>query len=207
MNLEHLLTGHGAWPYVITFAWTFVEGESFVLVMGFAAAQGLISAPLLLLTAWMGSFCGDQTYFWIGRKFGLALLKRHPKWQARVDRALALVRRHSNWFILTFRFIYGIRNFASLAIGISGVSWKRFLVLNLFAALFWACTFVGAGYFSGRAMQRVLGEYAQEFSLAMLAGFALLAAGLFAFHHIRHRQAQARPAKIPTAALPDSDAR
>lgn len=208
MRLEELLLGHGIWwPYVVTFAWTFVEGESFVLLMGFAAAQGILSAPILLLVAWLGSFCGDQTYFWIGRKFGLSLLRKHPRWQARADKALAHVRRHSTWFILTFRFIYGVRNFASLAIGISGVPWQRFLVLNLIAALVWAMTFVGAGYFSGRAMHRVMGQYAQEFSFAMLGGFAVLIAAVFLYHRWRHRRAEAKAVKLPAAAVPESDAR
>jgi membrane protein DedA with SNARE-associated domain len=208
MRLEEILLGHGAWwPYAVTFAWTFVEGESFVLLMGFAAAQGILSAPLLLLVAWLGSFCGDQTYFWVGRKFGLKLLARRPRWQARADKALAHVRRHSTWFILTFRFIYGVRNFASLAIGISGVPWRRFAPLNLVAALIWAVAFVGAGYFSGRAIQRLLGQYEQEFGLAVMAGFALLVIGMVMFNRFRHRRAEARLKKISPAALPESDAR
>lgn len=169
MTVEQLLTGHGAWPYLVTFAWTFVEGETFVLFAGFAAAQGLLNAPLLLLAAWLGSFAGDQCYFWIGRTVGLKVLARRPTWRARIDKVLAILRRYDAGFILTFRFIYGVRNFSSFAVGISGVGWLRFLILNLIAALIWAVTFVGAGYLSGRVMDRALGTYAQQFSVAMLA--------------------------------------
>ena len=201
MNVQHLLTGHGAWPYVVTFAWTFVEGESFVLFAGFAAAQGLMSAPLLLLAAWLGSFCGDQSYFWIGRTFGVALLSRRPTWRARVDKILAFLRRYDVGFILTFRFIYGVRNFSSFAIGISGVGWMRFMVLNLIAALIWAVVFVGAGYLSGRAMHRMLGHYAERFSLAMLVAFALVLIAAYVYHRV-HRGRVA--AKAATAAESDA---
>ena len=50
MDVQRLIIEHGAWFYPFTFALTFIEGETFVLVAGFAAAQGLLNAPLLLLT-------------------------------------------------------------------------------------------------------------------------------------------------------------
>jgi membrane protein DedA with SNARE-associated domain len=207
MHVAHLLTGHGAWPYLVTFAWTFVEGESFVLFAGFAAAQGLLSLPLLLLVAWLGSFAGDQTYFWIGRRFGLALLSRRPSWRQRVDKVMAFVRRYDTWFILSFRFIYGVRNFSSFAIGISGVGWLRFLVLNLIAALVWAIVFVGAGYLSGRAAHRMLGHYAERFSLVMLGGFAAILIGVYLYQRIRRRRADAKAARLPAANRSGLDAR
>lgn len=205
MHWQHLVTGHGAWPYLVIFAWTFVEGESFVLFAGFAAAQGLLSAPLLLLAAWLGSFCGDQCYFWIGRKFGLALLARRPTWRQRVDKVLGFVRRYDTWFILSFRFIYGVRNFSSFAIGISGVGWLRFLLLNLLAALIWALLFVGAGYYSGRAAHRALGEYADRFSLVMLGGVALILIGVYVFHRLRRRRHDANSNPIAATSAPKSD--
>src|SRR5579863_5926299 len=117
-HVHRLIADHGAWIYVITFVWTFFEGETFVLGAGFAAAQGLLNAPLLLVVAWLGSFAGDQCYFWIGRNFGLRLLSRRPVWRSRVDSALALVKRYDTLFILSFRFIYGVRNFSSFALGL-----------------------------------------------------------------------------------------
>jgi membrane protein DedA with SNARE-associated domain len=81
MDIHRFIVEHGTLSYLIAFAWTFFEGETFVLFAGFAASQGLLAWPLLLIAAWLGSFCGDQTYFWIGRHFGTGLLARQPKWQ------------------------------------------------------------------------------------------------------------------------------
>jgi membrane protein DedA with SNARE-associated domain len=199
MTIQHILTGHGAWPYLLTFAWTFVEGESFVLFAGFAAAQGLLNPVLLLLAAWLGSFSGDQCYFWIGRTVGLQMLARRPRWRARVDRVVGILRRYDIGFILTFRFIYGVRNFSSFAVGISGVGWLRFLILNLIAAFIWAVTFVSAGYLSGRAMHRALGQYAQQFSVAMLAGLAVILVAAYLYQRLRRRRAE----KVASVAPPD----
>ena len=188
MDVQQLIHEHGAWSYLITFAWTFLEGETFVLVMGFAAAQGLIHAPLLLASAWLGSFCGDQCYFWVGRHFGLKMLEQRPAWRVRVDRALGWLRRFDVWFILSFRFIYGVRNFSSFALGISGIAWQRFFLFNFIAAGLWATVFVGAGYLCGHALHSVLGDIAKEVSIALLGVFVLVVAAVFVVNHLKQRR-------------------
>jgi membrane protein DedA with SNARE-associated domain len=187
MDVPRLIHEHGSLFYLFTFAWTFVEGETFVLFAGFAAAQGLLSAPPLLLAAWLGSFAGDQCYFWIGRRFGLRLLSRRPLWSARVDSALGWVKRYDKWFILSFRFIYGVRNFSSFALGISGIDWRRFLIFNFTAAFLWAASFVGAGYFCGRAAERMLGELAEKVSIALLGIFIVVVIAVFVTQRVRNR--------------------
>lgn len=192
MDVQELIRQHGLWVYVFTFVWTFFEGETFVLFCGFAAAQGLLNTPLLLVSAWLGSFAGDQFYFWVGRHFGLMLLERRPAWRTRVDKALVWLRRFDIGFILSFRFIYGIRNVSSFALGISGIDWRRFLSLNFIAAGLWAVVFVGAGYLFGQASEAMLGDLAAEFRLVALTVFVLVVASaslVFLWHRRRRRSA------------------
>jgi membrane protein DedA with SNARE-associated domain len=188
MDVQELIRQHGLWVYVFTFVWTFFEGETFVLFCGFAAAQGLLNAPLLLISAWLGSFAGDQFYFWVGRHFGLKLLERRPAWRARVDKALAWLRRFDIGFILSFRFIYGIRNVSSFALGISGIDWRRFLSLNFIAAGLWAMIFVGAGYLFGQVSEAMLGDLAAEFRLIMLTVFAVVVVSVCLAIFLRRRR-------------------
>jgi membrane protein DedA with SNARE-associated domain len=181
-----------AWPYLATFGWTFIEGETFVVFAGFAASQGLLSAPLLLVAAWFGSFAGDQCYFWIGRRFGLRLLSKRPTWRSRVDSALGWLKRYDTGFILCFRFIYGVRNIASFTLGISGIAWQRFLILNFLAALLWAAAFVGTGYFCGRALVKMVGEYADQLRFTLLGAFALVLMVITLLHRWRARRRRGR---------------
>lgn len=204
MNLEHWIVEYGSVFYLITFAWTFLEGETFVLCAGFLAAQGLIDPFLLFLFAWLGSFCGDQVYFWIGRKFGPRLLHRFPRWRPGVDAALSWLKRYSTGFILSFRFIYGVRNFSSFALGMSGVAWQRFGVLNLAAAAIWATAFVGAGYIFGHAFRSMLGHIARDFSMIMLGVFALMFGLTFLIHRTQKRRMSLPPRGAAGSAVPPS---
>jgi membrane protein DedA with SNARE-associated domain len=206
MDIKQLVVEHGPYFYLIAFAWTFLEGETIVLLAGFAAAQGLLSAPLLLLAAWLGSFSGDQCYFWVGRLAGSRLLRRFPLWRRGVAVPLSWVERHSTGFILSFRFIYGVRNLSSFACGLSAIDWRRFLGLNLLAALLWAASFIAVGYFLGNAFKAVLGDIARSVGLVMLGALIsfALAMRLVGRWQRRRRTAQAPPAAAPPAPLPAS---
>ncbi len=173
MDVLATIAEYGAWFYAVTFAWTFVEGETFVIFAGLAAHEHLLRLDLLIASAWLGSFLGDQLYFFIGRRYGVRLLARFPRLRPGVESALDWLRRYNTWFILSFRFVYLVRNMASFAMGMSGVAWRRFVVLNFIAAGVWATTFAGAGYLFGAAFEHLIGDAAEAFMIAMATLFAL----------------------------------
>lgn len=202
MDISQLIAQNGVFFYPIAFVWTFLEGETIILFAGFAAAQGLVDPWLLLGSAWLGSFCGDQCYFWIGRNFGTALLDRFPRWRGGVDMALYWLERYNTGFILSFRFIYGVRNFSSFAMGLSAVNWARFLKLNFLAAGVWAAMFVSVGYFLGHACRAMLGDIARSFSMVMLGAFVVLAGGMWLLHRFQKRRQMSIPRGANVAAPP-----
>ena len=140
----------GALAYVGVALWAFFEGETFLLVAAaLGATSGIVSAPLLIGAAWAGSFVGDQLWFAAGRHLGPGALRRFPKLRPGFERAAGLLRRHETIFVLTFRFLYGVRNVAPVACGVAGLRWARFAALNFVAAGIWAGSFVAAGWFLG----------------------------------------------------------
>jgi membrane protein DedA with SNARE-associated domain len=140
----------GLLAYGAAALWAFFEGETFVLVAAAAgAATGLIDPWILMGCVWIGSFAGDQTWFTLGRRFGPSALRRIPGAERRVAQASRLLERHGTLFVLSFRFLYGIRNVASAAIGMTGFDRRRFMLLNFIAAGIWAGSFVAAGWFLG----------------------------------------------------------
>ena len=151
---------YGSLLYLVVCVWTFLEGETVVLITGALIQSGTVnlSVWLLVLFAFLGSFGGDQAYFYIGRRCGTPLLNRWPTMAKRVDFAFRMLRRHETLFILSFRFIYGIRNISPFVIGMSGIPRVKFLLLNLIAASVWANTFAWGGYYIGEALETYLGE-------------------------------------------------
>lgn len=204
MDFAQIAADYGAYIYPIIFIWTFFEGETFVIFGGVAAHQGYLNWTLLFLLAWLGSFSGDQCWFWVGRRWGARILRRFPKWEPSVAAAFDLLRKYDSWFILSFRFIYGVRNFASFAIGMSGVRPLRFMVLNFIAAFVWALSFAGFGYVFGHALEAVLGDIARTFPLVMLGVFVFVVVLLTVIHKVQSRRFRERhpPHKLP---LPAAD--
>jgi membrane protein DedA with SNARE-associated domain len=112
------------------------------------------------------------------------------------------LERYNAGFILSFRFIYGIRNFSSFAMGLSAVHWKRFLSLNLLAAWLWAVSFVVLGYFLGHAFRAMLGHLVRSFSLVMLGAFIVFAVAVSLFHRVQKRRQLRLPPGAKIVILP-----
>lgn len=165
--------------YPIVLVATFIEGETIVILLGAAKSAGElpINVELLALAAFAGSFCGDQLYYLIGRRYGAPLLNRWPTLGHRIEWAFQLVKDHPTLFILSFRFIYGIRNIAPFVIGIAGVPRLRYLVLNFIAAQVWAHSFAWGGYWLGKALEHWLGDN-KWFALLGFFGLALVVGGI-----------------------------
>ena len=104
--LETLLKTYGYWAIFIG---TFAEGETILILGGFAAHRGYLALPWVILAAFIGSLCGDQLFFYLGRAHSQWFLARRPLWKERVYKAQRLLERFQTPVILGFRFLYGTR--------------------------------------------------------------------------------------------------
>lgn len=174
--------------YIITFVWTFLEGETFVIFAGIAAAHHYLRIEFLILSAWLGSFAGDQLFFWIGRKFGKRIFKRFPKLEKPRRTVLGWVEKHSTGFILSYRFLYGLRNVSALAIGMSQIPWTRYAKLNLVGAFIWATSFAGVGYLFGDVLGNMIESSAIGFTIAVVLLIGFLVGVRYAVRKFRERE-------------------
>jgi membrane protein DedA with SNARE-associated domain len=193
-NIRLLIEHHGNLFYLITFLWTALEGETFVIFAGFFAQKGMLNVWLLFLAAWLGSFGGDQIFFYTGRRWGIHILNFFPKMKPPVDKALGWLERHAEIFILAYRFMYGIRNISGVAIGMSHLSWRRFLVWNGIASFIWAAAFTGFGYLFGDVIahmhhkSQVVEESVRQVMLAMLGLFLLIVGFRLLISYLQNRK-------------------
>ncbi|MBF0285931.1 MAG: DedA family protein [Magnetococcales bacterium] len=185
-NLEQFLIQYKEFAYIAIFILTFFEGETVLLIAGYMSQQGILDLNLSILAAFSGTFFGDQLYFHIGRHWGGKMIQRSSeKWRRRSERVMALLKRYDTWFILGFRFVYGVRNVTPFALGSSGIAPWRFFTLNLIAAVVWALSFGFAGFFFGHAVELFLGEV-KSYQYYVLGGIAAAAVLLWLYRLIRN---------------------
>jgi membrane protein DedA with SNARE-associated domain len=175
-SLEYLVTQYG---YGAILVGTFFEGETILLVGAFAAHEGYLRIELVILIAFIGSCAGDQFWYMLGRRYGRARLLKRPFLADRVARITRWLDRYPTLFILGFRFVYGIRNIAPVAIALSKIPPWRFYVLNVVAAAIWATAGGLGGYVFGVAVEVFLGRL-RAVEHKLIAGIALAVIGYLA---------------------------
>ena len=166
MTIADLIQSYG---YLAVAVGTFLEGEAVLVLAGGAASLGHLSLPMVIVVATLASFAGDQLYFYLGRSHGAMLLARFPSLQARTVRACALLERHHIPVILSVRFLYGLRIAGPIAVGMSNVTWARFLMLNLVGAIVWAVAVASVGYWGRQAFAPLLAMFDADEAWALAA--------------------------------------
>lgn len=166
-----------SYGYLAVFAGTLLEGETILVAAGFAAHGGLLDWPLVALVAMAGGTLGDMLAFLLGRWKGEALIARFPALAQRKPRIHDLLERYDAFFILSVRFMYGLRIAGPLIMGSSRVPLLRFALLNAIGAALWAALVAGAGYLFGLAINAWIADLRRTEEIVLLA---VLASG-FAF--------------------------
>jgi membrane protein DedA with SNARE-associated domain len=172
---------------------SFIEGETILVLGGFAAQRGYLQLPWVILFAFLGSLTGDQLFFHLGRLQSQQILAKHPRRWERVDKAHNALQRYKTPLILGFRFIYGMRIITPFVIGMSRVSAGYFILLNVIGAIFWAVVVGYLGYLFGSAAEALIGNLRQYEIEAM--GIIVLIGTLFWLIHL-FRSRKHRPGHI-----------
>jgi membrane protein DedA with SNARE-associated domain len=151
-----------------------LPGETaLVLASIYAGATGDLHIAQVIAAAAAGAIIGDNMGFWVGRHFGMPLLKRYGRFIHLDDKRLAfgeaMFRRHGAKIVFFGRFIAILRIFAALLAGVNRYGWGSFLFYNAAGGIVWATVFGLGGYFFGEAIHRFTGPV----GLIALAGVIL----------------------------------
>ena len=155
--------------YVAIFVGTFLEGETILALGGVAAGYGYLSFTGVMAVAVLGAFLGDQTAFFVGRRYGQRILARFPSLAAKAPRVQQLLRRWDAPAVIVLRFLYGLRIAGPIVIGSCGISPWRLALFNLIGTLLWAPLVTGIGYFAGQALEAWIGRLRHVQILALMA--------------------------------------
>ena len=174
------------WGYWAVFLGSLVEGESIILTASFMASMGILSLRKIMLMAFTGTLIADQALYWVGKWYGESILVflqgRFPSLRPYVQKAMGFLEKYKTAFILSFRFIYGIRIMSPVIIGSHrNISSQRFASLNVVAALLWTVISCGIGYGFGDLLMNRLDTY-QRYGAVIVLICALLGLWLWKRH-------------------------
>lgn len=173
-----------SYGYFAVFIGTLIEGEAVLIAAGFAAHRGLLDWPLVVVVAMAGGTLGDQLAFMLGRWRGEALFVRFPALAQRKERVFRLLARYDVLFVLSLRFMYGLRIACPVVLGSSRMSMLRFAFLNVIGAALWAVIIAGVGWFFGAALEAILTDV-KKIEEAVLFAILLAGVGIWLWHRRR----------------------
>lgn len=183
MTLQSFIENYG---YFAVLLGTFLEGETVLAMAGFAAFRGYLDLPLVIAAAFAGSLLGDQFYFLLGQHKGVKILANYPRFAARASHVQSLLHKHHTPLILVIRFLYGLRIIGQIAIGMSGIPWHRFLMLNMVGAAVWAIVIGMLGYFFGSVLELLITDI-RHYEEAILVFILLASLLMWAIYRWRNK--------------------
>ncbi|HKF30344.1 MAG TPA: DedA family protein [Candidatus Binataceae bacterium] len=131
-----------------------------LLAGGFLVHRGVTRYPITLAVALLGVVAGDNSLFFLGRRFGTGLVRyfglNRPGSQAQINRIRAFMRRHGHRAIFYARFLAGLRALIYLTAGSFGVTPLRFLAYDLLGAIISVPIVVSIGYLFGGQLEVVV---------------------------------------------------
>ena len=173
-----------------------VPEEVPIIIAGVAAFHGQLNPWLALASCFVGAILGDCVMYAIGYHFGHNVLRDHP-WFARFLKPEReahieeMLNQHGWKVFFLARFLVGLRSPVYLTAGILRISFRRFLLVDLFCAGIVICTFFGLSYLFAERItdwfQRIRNA---EIGISVAIVASVLAVVLY--FYVRHRRRVAR---------------
>lgn len=186
--IHHLIEQYGL---LAVFLGCVAEGESAAILGGFFAHQQVFVLWHAFLAAALGAFVGDTFFFILGRSFAdhpyVVRLRKRPGFR----RAYRLLNTHPNIFVLSNRYVYGMRLVGGIAAGLSRITVQRFVILNAISSVIWAVLFGTIGYVFGLGAEHIIGQalaHHERFLIALAIGLTVAILAWFVARHVAKKE-------------------
>jgi membrane-associated protein len=133
----------------------FLPGDSLLFTAGLLTQQDNPFAPLwvVLVTAPIAAFLGDQVGYFIGNRWGHHLRERPDGRlfkQAYIHEANEFFEKWGPATIILCRFVPIVRTYAPLVAGMAGMRYRVFVAFNVIGAVLWAAGVTALGAWLGQ---------------------------------------------------------
>lgn len=183
--------------YSILFLWVLIEqlgapvpSVPLLLAAGTLTATHRMNLWLVLLAILLGSLVSDSAWYWMGRKYGGAVVRLLCRLSMESN---TCVRRTENFFakrgpsaLVVSKFIPGLSTVAPPIAGQTGMGYGLFALYDTAGVLLWAVTFTVGGRFFGDVLNRHPDALAWVGRFGFVL-FVLLLLGFFIWRFFRQR--------------------
>jgi membrane protein DedA with SNARE-associated domain len=150
-ELQQLVSVHGYWVVALIVGLESVglplPGETIlVLAAIYAASEPSFNIWVLIVVAAFGAIIGDNVGYWLGSRYGYALLLRYGErigmFEARIKLGQYLYLKHGAKVVFLGRFVALLRILAAFLAGLNRMPWRAFLTANATGGVIWAAVSV-----------------------------------------------------------------
>jgi len=168
-----------------------VPGELGLVVIGASARIAGVPIVLVIAVGSAGAFLGDSTSWFIGHRWGTALLTRWEPIRRHTEGPLAAAEDHFARYggptVFGARFVGPLRALVPLVAGTSGMAYRRFVPWNAAASVGWVTLVVTLGAVFGEPVAAALDRFGLVVTVVMVAVVFIVVAR----YRVRRRRAAA----------------
>ncbi len=181
--VEHVIESYGYYALAIVVAGESagvpLPGETMLVSASiYAGTKHGLDIRLVILVAAAAAIAGDNLGFWVGRRYGEAVLRRlGPRIGLDERRQLLgqyLFKRYGGVIVFFGRYVALLRTFAALLAGINRLPPLTFFCWNAAGGVTWATLFGLGGYLAGKGIERVAGPVGYVALALALVGAVLV---------------------------------
>jgi membrane protein DedA with SNARE-associated domain len=190
LHAGYLIIAGGVLMERSVFIGLIVPGDIILALGGVYASQAKMSLFWVIVVGSVSAICGESIGFWLGRRYGVRLVRRFPffgRWLAeKLEGAEEYFRKHGGKTVAFGRWATAAGAFIPFTAGAGKMKYSRFLLFDVPAIVLWATGISIFGYVFGRNLDFV-DKVLSNFGYGVLALFVLFFGGRFVWKKWKER--------------------
>jgi membrane protein DedA with SNARE-associated domain len=145
--MDDIFSNLSTYGYIALFIYSLGGGFVGLIAAGVLSYMGKMDLSLSISVAFVANAIGDIMLFWLTRYQKSMMMETLKKHRRKLALSHILMKKHGDWVIFIQKFIYGLKTIVPIAIALTKYDFKKFSILNIFAAAVWALVFGFASYY------------------------------------------------------------
>ena len=159
--LIQLVTSHPYFVYFIIIVLACAEGPILSLIVGVLVKLGYFSFIPMYLALMFGDVLGDAGWYWVGRRYGHAFIKRFGKYfsvtEEGVIKVTKIFHKYKHHILIISKITngFGFALVTLITAGLVKIPFLKYVGINIIGQFVWTGLLIGVGYFFGDAYMKV----------------------------------------------------